>query len=433
MRSRLLTADWLVPVAVPPLRDGAVVIRDERIAWLGCAADLPQAFEGLVPDHVPGVLMPGLVNAHTHLQYTDFEALGRNTYRDFEHWAEAFEIAYIAVTDPEDWKRAAERGVRLALQTGSTSFAEIITNDAACGALHTCCARGIEYLEVIGEVERSWSSGGRETFLARLDRRGEFPTGISPHAPYSVDPSVIRDLVAIARQMGIRLHTHMAESAVEDALYLHGVPTVLDIFGDLRDEYVLVRQGGAGLKAAMLADSIDLLSSDCHIAHGIYLDRESRDLLLRRGTRVALCPRSNAVIGLDEAPVADYLREGHEVCVGTDSLASCPSLDLMADVRLLAEIALKQGYDGVDLHHRLILAATLHGAQAMGLKDGQGTLEPGGPADLAAFDVRVSGNAVERALVEQAEGRCILTIIGGQVAFDRRRNAALPTGGSADV
>ena len=414
-----MIADWLLPVATPAIRQGAVVIDGNLIAWVGPAADLPQAYDALVPQIICGVLMPGLINAHTHLQYTNFDALGKTTFRDFEHWAEAFEAVFLAVTDPDDWAQAARKGVRLGLNCGTTSFAEIITNDPARGALHACCAGGVEYLEVIGEVDRSWAAGGRDQFLARLDAPQTVGLGISPHAPYSVDPEVIRDLVGIAKGRGLHLHTHLAESGVEDALYMDGMGTVLDVFGDLRDEYVLVRQGGAGLKAAKFAHSLNLLSPETHIAHGVYLDREGRDLLLRHGTRVALCPRSNAVIGLAEAPVADYLREGHEICVGTDSLASCPSLDLMADVRMLADIAQRQGYADADLFHHLIRAATLHGASALGLPAGYGTIVQGGPADLAGFAVDVTEGMVERSVALQAEGRCILTIRQGQTAFDR--------------
>ena len=141
-----------------------------------------------------------------------------------------------------------------------------------------------------------------------------------------------------------------------------------------------------------------------------------------RGTRVALCPRSNRVIGLAEAPVADYLREGHEISVGTDSLASSPSLDLMEDVRELARIARAQGYDEPDLAERLIRAATWGGAKAMGLDaEGYGGLSVGGPADLALFDIAVeaetSADVVQETLVSDGPGRCVLTVAGGRELF----------------
>lgn len=421
MKSKVIAADWLLTGDGPAIRHAAIAIEGATVAWVGPEADLPPVWTAHPVDRIAGVLMPGLVNAHTHLQYSGFAALGRGTYRDFEHWADAFEVEYLKITDPADWTRAALEGALLATRSGTTSLAEIVTNDSARGALAARCLGGIEYLEVIGEVERSWAAGGRDAFLQRLAEPSVSTVGISPHAPYSVDPDVITDLVGLAMQRNLRLHTHLGESAVEGALYERGVATVLDVFGCLRDEFALVREGGRGLNAASFAASLGLVCPQCHIAHGVYFDRPQRDLLLSKGTQVALCPRSNAVIGLDEAPVADYLREGHEIAVGTDSLASCPSLDLMADVKALARIARRQGYDGADLDARLIRAATLGGARAMGLASGYGAVVAGGPADLAAFAVTVADGDVERALVETAEGRCVLTIAAGKVLFDARR------------
>lgn len=425
MTSRIFGADWLVTICGRPHRKAVVVVEGNRIAWVGPYADLPPQWRFIDVDWRSGVLTPGLVNAHTHLQYSDFDALGRGQYRDFEHWSEAFEVAYMAVADPSAWSDAAARGVKLALSTGTTVFSEIITNDQARGAIGASEATGIEYLEVIGEIDRSWNAGGHAAFLERLCQPATIPTGISPHAPYSIDPCVVTDLVEIARKQGMRLHTHLGESSAEQALYLSGDPTVLTIYGDLRDEYHLVRRGGAGLETAAYADSLGLLAETTHIAHGVYFDHCQRELLRSNGTQVALCPRSNAVIGLDQAPVAAYLREGHDIAVGTDSLASCPSLDLMGDVKLLAVIAREQGYDGEDLYVRLMQAATVGGARALGMAEkGYGTIVVGGPADFAVFDIDVAGENVERALVEHAEGRCVLTVAGGAVAHDIRQEGS---------
>ncbi|MBN9613914.1 MAG: amidohydrolase family protein, partial [Actinobacteria bacterium] len=141
------------------------------------------------------------------------------------------------------------------------------------------------------------------------------------------------------------------------------------------------------------------------------------------GTRVSLCPRSNRVIGLEAPPVAAYLREGHEIAVGTDSLSSSPSLDLLGDVAALASLAREQGYEGADLHERLVRAATLGGAGVLGRSD-IGALEPGRRGDLAVFEVMTVGDeAPEQALVERGEGSCSLTVIGGRVRHRRAEQA----------
>ncbi|MGA8296950.1 MAG: amidohydrolase family protein [Acidimicrobiales bacterium] len=395
-----------------------MVVGGDRVAWLGPLSQLPERFAsvGLV-DQRRGVITPGLVNAHTHLQYSRFSDLGRKSYESFEQWAYAFEVVFDAVTDPPFWTESALEGTRQAIAGGTTVFAETITNVEARGAIASCGVTGIEYLEEIGQTEVTWKQA-RARFLACLDQPNATPTGISPHALYSLDPSVIRDLLSIAAERGLRIHSHVAESAMEADLYRTGDPAVVEIYSDHR-KLELVRRGGTGLETAQYADSLGLLSPTTHLAHGVYLDRAGRDLLLERGTQVALCPRSNAALGVGPAPVAAYLSEGHEIAVGTDSLASSPSLDLLADVALLADIAAEQGYTGSDLAARLLRAATVGGAKALGLyAGGYGTLSPGGPADLAVFDVDVTDNGVEAALVAEGEGRCTLTVAGGRVVHD---------------
>ncbi len=425
MISKLIAADWIVPVTSDPIENGAVVVEGDRIVWLGPLDQLPEQWAGVPVERWAGVLTPGLVNAHTHLQYTYFDEVGRGKYTSFEHWSDVFGDVYNAVLDPEEWRAAALDGARQGVQTGTTVFAEIVTNDEARGALGVVHAGGIEYLEAIGEFNSRWESGGRARFVAWLSEPSAVPCGISPHAPYSLDGDVITDLVGIATERGMRVHSHLGESSVEADLYRDGVSTVLTAYGDLRDEFELVRRGGVGNTTAGYADSIGLLNEHTHVAHGIYLDRADRDLALSRGTQIALCPRSNTVIGLDDAPVAAYLMEGHEIAVGTDSLASTPSLDLMADVHELAVLARAQGYTADDLDRRLIRAATLGGAKAMGLDGaGYGTLAVGGPADLAVFDVTVTDRNVEAALVAHGEGSCTLTVCAGRVLHERTSASA---------
>lgn len=411
----MLVADWVLPVSGPAIRLGAVEIEDDRIAWVGPESELTAA-RAAAARRVRGILLPGLVNAHTHLQYTGFAELGRGGYRSFEHWSEEFEVRYQEVAEASEWRDASRAGARAALRSGTTSAADIVTDDTARGALDEVGLGGIEYLEAIAETESRWEGGRRQAFLDRLAAPHAGAIGISPHAPYSLDGAVIAELAEFARARGLRLHSHVAESAVEAALYATGRADVLEIYGALREEFALVRDGGAGSSTARYAASVGLLGPDSHIAHGIYLDADDRELLRETGTRVALCPRSNAVIGLEPPPVAAYLDEGHELAVGTDSLASAPSLDLLADVAELAAIARRQGYRRDDLDTRLVEAATRGGALALGLDDA-GALEPGFRADLAVFAVEAD-ESPERALVERGAGRCILTVVGGTTRFD---------------
>ncbi|MFC7765819.1 amidohydrolase family protein [Leucobacter soli] len=233
----------------------------------------------------------------------------------------------------------------------------------------------------------------------------------------------------IVREEGLRLHIHLAEAHMERAFdgidgYAGGGPGGHGGWPELgADSFRALRSHGIGVSSTQFVDHLGVLGPDCHIAHGVYVSAEDRALLRARGSSVALCPRSNEVIGLDMPPVADYLREGNPIAVGTDSLSSSPSLDLMADVRALYRVARRQGYAEADLHQRLLGAATLGGAAALGLHVGAeriGQLGVGAIADLAFFDIdAVDSDDAIADLVEDGAGRCARTIVGGVERFRR--------------
>jgi cytosine/adenosine deaminase-related metal-dependent hydrolase len=151
-------------------------------------------------------------------------------------------------------------------------------------------------------------------------------------------------------------------------------------------------------------------------------------MLRERGVSVALCPRSNAVIGLAPPPIADYLREGNAIAVGTDSLSSSPSLNVLDDVNALFRIAREQGYAEPDLHARLFAAATLGGATALGIGGSAGDLRAGSRADLAVFPVQSHDPADALAeLVENGSPHALATIVAGRqrwLASDAEKRAS---------
>jgi cytosine/adenosine deaminase-related metal-dependent hydrolase len=241
-------------------------------------------------------------------------------------------------------------------------------------------------------------------------------TGLSPHAPYSLDIEPLLEIPDIVRERGGRIHIHLGEAAFESE-FAHEKPDAWHTIG--LGSFHELRQAGFGTSATEFVDQLGVLGPDCHIAHGVYMTARDRAILRERRTAVALCPRSNAVIGLDEPPIAAYLREGSPIAVGTDSLSSSPSLDVMADVAELARIARAQGYLDRDLHDRLLAAATLGGAHAMGIDvgpDRTGYLAVGALADLAFFDVPIGPDAILD-LVESGGGLAAATVVSGELRF----------------
>ncbi|MGO2660073.1 amidohydrolase family protein [Mycetocola reblochoni] len=413
----LFSADIILPVTGPPVRDGAVAVRDGRILHVGERSWVRETLHdrGLESEerHLSGVLVPGLVNAHTHLQYTGMASVATGRYHGFDDWGDAFDAAYGA--GGHDWGAAAADGARRSLAAGVTAAADVVTDPAAASALHDAGMHGAAYWEVYGLNNADWGDGGRDRLVAQLAAVPTPPAvGVSPHAPYSLEITPLLEVPDVAREHGLRLHIHLAEAHMENGDGLAAV----DWQAQRPESFRALRGRGVGISSTEFVDHLGVLGPDCHIAHGVYVNAKDRALLRARGTSVALCPRSNEVIGLDMPPVAAYLAEGNAIAVGTDSLASSPSLDLMADVAALYRIARQQGYAEADLHARLLQAATLGGATAVGAHAGPariGQLAVGAAADLAGFEVDTVDTADALAeLVEAGEGRCVMTVLSGR-------------------
>jgi aminodeoxyfutalosine deaminase len=426
------SARVVVPMTAPPIADGAVAVQAGRILHVGERSWVVDQLSALGAPYTErswrGALLPGLVNAHSHLQYTGMASVGRRSYDGFEDWAAAFNVDY---AKPHDWRAEADAGAAMSIAAGVTSIADIITDIEAVDVLADAGLGGIAYWEVMDWENDAWQERGREQVLGELALIPTTPgAGLSPHAPYSLDVSPLLELPDLVRQRGLRIHLHLGEAAFEGERAAIGpVPGLDGVVGVVGaghssdwhlanvPSFRALRELGFGASATAFVDRLGVLGPDCHIAHGVYMTAADRALLRARGTAVALCPRSNAVIGLDPPPVADYLREGSPIAIGTDSLSSSPSLDPMADVTALHRIARAQGYAERDLHERLLAAATLGGAHAMGLAVGPdriGHLAVGARADLAVFDVdsRTVPDALAE-LVEDGAGRAVATVIRG--------------------
>lgn len=410
-------ADLVAPVTSPPIENGAVAIHEGMIVAVGPHEDVAAEYPNASIARWPGLLTPGLVNAHTHLQYTSFAAVGAEPFENYTAWSIRFVEEYDERVD-DDWTIPYLAGVEQMVSNGITAIGDIVTDFECRDILHDLAIPGVAYLELIGIDLDDWDSGTGDHLRSAVVAGKTSPinhVGISPHAPYSIDAPVLTKMADLARELDVRLHIHVAESDGEDELYRTGTGPLADRLRVVTTRRVAVlADGGAGLGTGAYVQSLGVLGPTCHIAHGVYLGAEGRAIMKAEGTVVALCPRSNHIVGVDGPPVADFLREDVPFAVGTDSLGSSPSLDLLDDVAELRRLAVADGYDHSDLDDRLLAAATLHGAHALGLDAMLGSLAVGKRADLAVFDV-----ASVAELVESGAGRCTATTIGGHLRHQR--------------
>lgn len=389
-----------------PLRDGAVLVEGDRIVEVGPRAALAS---GAVRERRwPGVLTPGLVNAHAHLEYGPPFADLASSGLPFPLWIQELTKRRQAMSE-QDWQVSARGSAHQLLKTGTTAVADIVTVGPAIGVVRALGLQGVSYGELAGVDAKGWPVA-----LQRLEGLlGAGAEGVSPHTLYTLSTSVFQEMVATARARGFRLHPHLAETSDEAEWVLSGTGAFAALVERFGFDFELAGTG-AGTSPVAHCDELGGLGPDVHVAHGVHVDAADRALLRERQTVVALCTRSNAVLQAGEAPVADYLSEGSPVALGTDSLASSPDLDLLAEARATRDLARRQGLERPD--EALVRALTVGGAQAMGLD--AGTLRVGARADLAAFDVPVDGDPYE-ALLEHGAGRCVATVLGGRLVHRR--------------
>jgi cytosine/adenosine deaminase-related metal-dependent hydrolase len=394
-----------------PLHDGAVLVEHDVVVDVGTRADLQQRHGDVRVREWRGVMTPGLVNAHAHLEYGPPFADLAAADLPFAQWIAQLTARRQGMTDV-DWQVGARGSVHQLLKSGTTAVADIVTRGPAISVAGSAGLQGISYAELAGVDAKGWPMALErlELLLSTTGRE----QGVSPHTLYTLSSQVFRDLVTLARERGMRLHPHLAETADEAEWVLSGTGAFAGFVERFGFEFELHGKG-AGTSAVQHCDELGGLGPDVHVAHGVHVDAQDRALLRERETVVALCTRSNAVLRAGEAPVADYLSEGSPVAIGTDSLASVPDLDLLAEARATRDLARKQGLEHPE--EAIVRALTLGGAQALG--QDLGTLHPGGRADLAVFDVPTEGDPHE-ALLEHGAGRCVATVLGGRIVHRRQ-------------
>jgi 5-methylthioadenosine/S-adenosylhomocysteine deaminase len=369
---QLHAAPWVVPISGPPIRDGGVLVHGGRIVAVGPAERLQGRADAITM--YDGALIPGLINAHAHLQYGPSFADLAEGGRAFPDWIGQMMQRRMTVTD-EGWRAEVASSWELARASGTVAVADIVTNVAALDIT----VPGVRYLESVAIGSDEWPEE-QARLEPVLDNHEE--TGLSPHTLYTLGTKALTGSITLARTTERRLHPHLAETADEDQFVRHGDgPLSVWAFAtELRDG------AGKGRSPAEYLDALGGLGPDVHVAHGTHLNAADRALLRTRHTAVALCARSNAILAAGTPPIAALLTEGSPIAVGTDSLASTPDLDVLAEARALQAAALNQGYANADLPQRILHACTAGGAYAIGRSD-LGTLAPGQSAAIAHVSV----------------------------------------------
>jgi 5-methylthioadenosine/S-adenosylhomocysteine deaminase len=363
----VLSADWVLPVDGEPIEDGAVAFEDGRIVAVGPRTELGEGerFED-------AVILPGLVNAHTHLEYAVYAGFGDGLA--FGPWLR-LHIERKSRIGWDEFVSIARLGAAECLRSGVTTIADASFSGAALAAAAELGLGGVVALEVFGaDVDGAVASlEERRAELAEL-QTAILRLGVSPHAPYSVSADLYR---AVLDDGGFGI-THVAESDDELRFLASGDGPIAAVSEVEPPRTTPVRH----------LEREGLLRPGLLAAHCVKVDEEEIELLARHDVPVAHCPRSNALLGCGVAPLTELLAAGIRVGLGTDSPASTPSFDLFEELRAAVYAARARAGRPDALSPEIALElATLRAARALGLDDEVGSLAPGKRADLTVVSL----------------------------------------------
>ena len=406
----LAEADLLLQEAAVHVCDPGRISRIEP--WQGRRPD----GELRVVDWGDAVLMPGLVNCHTHLELTSM-AGKLSASLPFVDWLAGLEAerrSWVA----EDYRASAEAGAGMVLQSGTTLLGDVSASGESGGVL-----RRKKLRKVVFEEAHALAPGLAAEAAAHVERRLEdaepdlwYVCGLSPQAPYSVSPKLYRELAAMAQRRAIPMATHVAETREEVQFLESGAGRLRELLESLGE----LPSGWAPPKLHPIPylEVLGFLETAPLLIHCNHLDAGSMAAVQRNRCSIAYCPRSHARFGHEDHPVRQCLDLGINVALGTGSPASVASSDMLDEMRFLRR-------QRKDLKvEEIFRMATLNGAAALNFGSVLGRLRRGYWADMAVLRLpEGTGGRNLPAQILEGAGQCIATIVGGEVVWEHMSGA----------
>lgn len=398
----LITGGTVVTMAGPNIERGSVAIRDGEIVAVGPSSEVDKKYSAKTVIKAGGhAVLPGFVNAHTHVPMTLFRGIADD--RELMDWLTNFIFPAEAKNVDREFVKW---GTRLAaaemIRSGTTTFADMYYFESDIA--RETKAAGLR--AVLGETLIDFPAPDNKTWDAAIAYMRDYARqwkgdrlitpAIAPHAPFTVSKEHLQQVRALATELGIPILIHVSET---------------------KDELRQVAEKQNGLTPGAYLDSIGFLGDDVVAAHGVHLTAAEIRTFAAKKTGVAHCPESNQMLASGVAPIVEMIAAGMEVGLGTDGPAgSNNTLDMVEEAASAARLQKVMRNDPKAMSAREALRlATIGGAQVLGLADKIGTLERGKRADVILVDLeRVDTQpvySVESAIVYAASGDSIVTTI----------------------
>jgi len=414
-------ARWVLPITQPPIANGTVVEIGGVITYVGSREGAPP---GRDYDLGEAILLPGLINTHTHLELTAMRGFLENC--QFAAWIDKLRQSRNEVLDDAMLLDSARFGIAEGIEAGITTYADTCSSGVVMQAMLELGVRGIMYQEVFGP-DPSQSSGAMRELEGRIEKLHGVQTdlvslGVSPHAPYTVSDALYDAASKFANERAIPLAMHIAEGEAENDLVVSGT-------GEFADRWRRrgIPVGRRARSPIALLETHGALERGPLLIHCVRVDDADIAIMARHRCAVAHCPASNAKFGHGIAPLLPIMAAGIRVGMGSDSVASNNRMDILDEARLAVLIhrAATRKHDAFGAHQALELA-TIGGARALGLESRVGSLEVGKDADLAAFRIDISrttpiGDPYSAAIFALPGRSAELLTVQGRMLVDRGR------------
>lgn len=421
----ILSAKWVLPIAQPPIEDGALLIKADKIKQVGLKSELVQANpkEEMI-DFGLAVLLPGFVDLHTHLEYSAFRGACDDV--SFSNWKIQLSQKSKKL-GRADWDTSAELGALEAIQSGITCVADITSTGASLRAAKKAGLRGTIFYEVSGMDDNRTSEimaeAGEEIPAWQEEVLGtNLKIGLSPYSVYTVSPQLFQVSCEYARKNDLLVCLHLAGSKDEYLFVKYGSGPLANEYRQLMGWDDLLWQP-MGVSPVKYLEQWDVFEGDVIAVHCIQVDDKDIDILRKYQVAVAHCPKCSAKLGMGIAPLSKLLKAGLKVGIGTDSPASNYTMDLFDEMRvgLLLQRGLSASSDEPSAR-QFVEMATLGGCQALRIDQTTGSLEQGKQADIIAVDLSHSHQIPARdpysALVYTANQENVLfTMVNGRILY----------------
>jgi len=416
----IYSARWVLPISSPPIQEGAIAIEGSRILAVGPRKQVIAAFsDARVHDFNQAAILPGLINAHSHLELTVMRGFLEKDETDFFAWLRKLTGARLEMT-PQDLFVSATCGAIEAVCAGITC-----TGDSSSAASQSMLAlrevglRGIVYQESFGP-DPGLAGQNVANLREQLNEMATLETnlvraGVSPHAPYTVSAPQLEMIARIAIDEKLPLMMHAAESKAEQSFVTEGTGPFAE---GLKKRGIEWR--APGISSISYLSNHGILDAQPLLAHCINVDASDLERIKTNGAGIVHCPKSNSKLRHGRAPFAEFLRHGINTGLGSDSVASNNNCDLLEEARF-ATLTARTGGDAISPEQALF-AATLGGAKAIRMDDEIGALKEGLQADLVVVNLAGSHQQPPSdpadSLIFSSSGRdVLLTVIAGREIY----------------